>query len=600
MIKKFFTLLCLCTLCIGSAWGEDVTGKVYSFGTSVPDGWAVTASTTAASGYLKLKSGETIETSSITTLIPEGYVLDSSIRLNVTSGTFGTWDGAKNVTIVAQILDNDGQVLSLGSYTKEGLGNKENTWVADDYPIEISKPSDVSKVSKLKLTFTIPNNADVLRVKSVKLSYSYKEGSDPTKTLQSIAISGTPAKLEYKVGKSFDRTGLTVTGTYDDNSTTDLTNSAEWTFNPATFTSAGNTTVSVTATVGGKSDTKNYDVTVTEFVQTYANTYTSDVTLSTEGGTSASTAKVVIDGTEYAAIKAGTGKAAGACVVTIPANTKTLHFHVAGWKGENVTLTVTIDNDETGTEYALVADDGVTGSATTFTLQNDPETNDYFYLDPQGATTITFTATSGNRFVLFGVNAERTQDVTIAGTGYSSFSSAYAVTIPTGITAYYATAVEGTKVSMTEVEGGVIPANEGVIIKGEASQTYTFTETVSDKSFENNKLVAVSERIEGLAPEVTIDDVTYKNYVFTQGQFHPFTTGATVNVGAGKAYLRVVKPADPSAKLEMNFDGGTTGIDAIHSIQVNDNAIYNLRGERVNTMSKGNIYIVNGKKYLFK
>ena len=192
------------------------------------------------------------------------------------------------------------------------------------------------------------------------------------------------------------------------------------------------------------------------------------------------------------------------------------------------------------------------------------------------------------------------KDVTIASSGYSSFSSTYAVTIPEGITAYYATGVSENKVSMVAIEDGKIPANTGAVIKGEAGKSYTFVETNSADAIEGNCLVAVSERIEGLDPEVTIGEVIYKNYVFTQGQFHPFTTDATVNVGAGKAYLQVVKPADPNAKLEMNFDGGTTGIDAIRSIQVNDNAIYNLRGERVNTMLKGNIYIVNGKKYLVK
>ena len=197
--------------------------------------------------------------------------------------------------------------------------------------------------------------------------------------------------------------------------------------------------------------------------------------------------------------------------------------------------------------------------------------------------------------------APLTQNVTIASSGYSSFSSTYAVTIPTGITAYYATGVDGNKVTMTEVEGDVIPANEGVILKGEASPKYTFTETVSNKSFENNMLVAVSERIEGLAPEVTIDDVTYKNYVFTQGQFHPFTSDAIVNVGAGKAYLQIKKPADPNAKLEMSFDGGASGIETVLSTRtIDNNAIYNLRGERVNTMVKGNVYIVAGKKYLMK
>ncbi len=134
----------------------------------------------------------------------------------------------------------------------------------------------------------------------------------------------------------------------------------------------------------------------------WSTAYSSNVELSTEGGTSASAAKVVIGGTEYDAIKAGASKVAGACVVTIPATTKTLHFHAAGWNKEKVTL------DVNGTEFTLVADAGVSNTSP-FTLENNPATEDYFTFDPQGATTITIAAsetTAGKRFVLFGVNAD--------------------------------------------------------------------------------------------------------------------------------------------------------------------------------------------------
>lgn len=42
--------------------------------------------------------------------------------------------------------------------------------------------------------------------------------------------------------------------------------------------------------------------------------------------------------------------------------------------------------------------------------------------------------------------------------------------------------------------------------------------------------------------------------------------------------------------------GSETGIDAVHADRVNDGKIYNLSGQRVNTMRKGQVYIINGKK----
>lgn len=75
-------------------------------------------------------------------------------------------------------------------------------------------------------------------------------GDTPTKTLTSISVSGTPTKTTYSVGSSFDPTGLAVTGTYDDNSTETISNGIEWSFSPATFTTEGTTSVSVTAKYG--------------------------------------------------------------------------------------------------------------------------------------------------------------------------------------------------------------------------------------------------------------------------------------------------------------------------------------------------------------
>lgn len=158
----------------------------------------------------------------------------------------------------------------------------------------------------------------------------------------------------------------------------------------------GTATITVTTQDGNKTATCN--VTVSDI--DYSIAYTSNVTLSIEGGTSASLAKVKINDTDYDAIKAGTGSAAGVCVVTIPAGTKTLHFHAMGWNKEIVTLSA---GDAT---FALTSDSGISGSGTTFTLT--ATAGSYFTLDPKGATSITFSAantTAGKRFVIWGVNA---------------------------------------------------------------------------------------------------------------------------------------------------------------------------------------------------
>lgn len=77
----------------------------------------------------------------------------------------------------------------------------------------------------------------------------YESGS--TKTLSSIAVSGTPSKTEYHVGDAFNPAGLVVTGTYSDSSQEIITDNIEWTVTPATFTEVNAAaSVSVVAKVG--------------------------------------------------------------------------------------------------------------------------------------------------------------------------------------------------------------------------------------------------------------------------------------------------------------------------------------------------------------
>lgn len=78
--------------------------------------------------------------------------------------------------------------------------------------------------------------AGTCEIKNVKIAY---EKAAPAKTLTSIAITGEPAKVAYETGESFNPEGLTVTATYDDESTADVTADATWTFDPATFTVVG-------------------------------------------------------------------------------------------------------------------------------------------------------------------------------------------------------------------------------------------------------------------------------------------------------------------------------------------------------------------------
>lgn len=145
------------------------------------------------------------------------------------------------------------------------------------------------------------------------------------------------------------------------------------------------------------------------FAQTdYSKTYTSNVTIA--AGDNASEAKVVIGGTEYDAMKAGTSKKAGSVKITVPANMTNLHIHAIVWKGQTGEITIKGATCTPAT-LTLAANDGISNN-TPFTISGDMSKDYYFNValkDVEAETTLTLSCPK--RFVIFGVNAVAAQAV---------------------------------------------------------------------------------------------------------------------------------------------------------------------------------------------
>lgn len=138
----------------------------------------------------------------------------------------------------------------------------------------------------------------------------------------------------------------------------------------------------------------------------FATKYTSNVTMTANASSNSSTAKVVIDGTNYDAIKVGKSGKSGTMTVKVPKGTTKLHIHAAGWNKKAVSLLIS-GATVSPKEISLLSDSGLAGSATTFTLDGAPTS--YYYeiglSDVEAETTITL-KTNTDRCVIFGVNAE--------------------------------------------------------------------------------------------------------------------------------------------------------------------------------------------------
>lgn len=102
---------------------------------------------------------------------------------------------------------------------------------------------DLKTYSDVYVRIYYTGSTAVRNIDDVKLVYH---------KVASLAISGEATKKDYKVGDSFEPTGLTVKATYTDGSEKDVTADAEWTVTPATL-ALNTTSVSVVASFGGVS-----------------------------------------------------------------------------------------------------------------------------------------------------------------------------------------------------------------------------------------------------------------------------------------------------------------------------------------------------------
>ena len=204
------------------------------------------------------------------------------------------------------------------------------------------------------------------------------------------------------------------------------------------------------------------------------------------------------------------------------------------------------------------------------------------------------TGTAGTQYnAIITTTYEAVEPMTISSATWASFSNASEVAIPDGVTAYYASASDGsTSVTLKEITGGYIPANTGVVING-AANTYYATKTSTSASLgETNYLY----------PWLTAGTPNPGGDYYTlavSGTTPVFKKSTGGILAAGKSYLYV--PGEETAReLKVTFDDdNTTGISDAKRITDNSQVVYDLQGRRVAQPSKG-LYIVNGKKVMVK
>lgn len=215
------------------------------------------------------------------------------------------------------------------------------------------------------------------------------------------------------------------------------------------------------------------------------------------------------------------------------------------WGGKDVHIvfkageTIVLDGVTTGSIVDLTSEEFTVLVPTVVTIEggsgssSSPKVADFVYIRKTGEATIT---------------------KTLGTTGVATFSAEVPVTVPEGITVYGAK-VDGDAIVATSVEGlTVIPANTGVLIKGDASQTYTFEVAAEAGSVLESDLYAVGAPCEA--------DVRY-GLLKNELKFAKLNEG--VQLAPNSAFVGISGAVlAPSLRVVMQ-DSEANGIDAIHA-----------------------------------
>ncbi len=191
-------------------------------------------------------------------------------------------------------------------------------------------------------------------------------------------------------------------------------------------------------------------------------------------------------------------------------------------------------------------------------------------------------------------------------TGWTTGAVSYDATLPDSTAAYVVTDVTSDAVVLHKIEDGVIPAGKGILFNAVEGQYNLEPTSASHATLDSKLTVAsdakydISDSEKSTADFFVLAKSDDKTVAFRQ------YTGAYIP--RGKGYLKLDR--SPSAlkarSLSISFsDDEATGIADVSAADeaisgFTDGYIYDLQGRHVQTMQKGRIYIVNGKKIIVK
>lgn len=187
----------------------------------------------------------------------------------------------------------------------------------------------------------------------------------------------------------------------------------------------------------------------------------------------------------------------------------------------------------------------------------------------------------------------------ISAAGWATYCSPYALDLAnaTGLTdAFIVTGGSDGVLAKTSVKEGTVPANTGLLLKGDEGTVTIPVVTSSATNVSANKLVGVTAETPGVAAGIYV--LLNETSGDARGLGFYKTTNA-FTVGANTAYLPDDFDGASARAFYLFDDGNTTAIEGVKTQQTIDGVYYNIAGQRVSQPTKG-LYIVNGRKVVVK
>lgn len=189
--------------------------------------------------------------------------------------------------------------------------------------------------------------------------------------------------------------------------------------------------------------------------------------------------------------------------------------------------------------------------------------------------------------------------VTIKSVGWASVAFPFAVQVPaeSGVKAYFAESADDTRMMLSEITDGIIPANTGVLLAKDGGCTVNLPIITTTTTYPGNKLAYATAERNGYASKA--------NYMLSaKTGTVGFLPSTMTLVPANKAFLPAANITSGSGQAQMlsfYIGGAVTGInDAAADAHNGNNTYYDLNGRRVLYPAHG-IYVTgNGKKVFIK